>query len=264
VISNLHYVDEGEGPPLLLLHGNPTSSYLYRHLIAGLRDRFRCIAPDYPGFGRSKAPAGYGFTPVEHAAVIEQLVVELDLTDVTMMVQDWGGPIGFAVAGRHPERFSRFVIGNTWAWPKTDAGTRAFSAFLGGPLGKQLILHRNFFVERVMPGGTKRDVLTEEVMDEYRRPFPTAQSRVPTWVLPREIMGSVAFLRGVERGLDRVADRPALIVWPDGDVAFRDRERRRWESIFADHRTVTLEGVGHYIQEEAPDEIVEAVRAWAT
>ncbi len=182
MISDLHYVDEGEGPPLLLLHGNPTSSFLYRHLIAGLRDRFRCIAPDLPGFGRSKAPAGYGYTPVEHAAVIEQLVVELDLQDVTMMVQDWGGPIGFAVAGRHPERFSRFVVGNTWAWPKSDIGTRAFSAFLGGPIGKQLILHRNWFVERVMPMGTKRDVLGDDVMATYREPFPTAESRVPASV----------------------------------------------------------------------------------
>src|SRR3712207_2977573 len=99
MIEGLHYEDVGDGPPLLLLHGNPTSSFLYRHVIAGLRDRFRCIAPDYPGFGRSVAPPGYGFTPVEHAAVIERLVIELDLRDVTMMVQDWGGPIGFAVAG---------------------------------------------------------------------------------------------------------------------------------------------------------------------
>ena len=259
MIDGLHFEDEGDGPPLLLLHGNPTSSYLYRHIIAGLRDRFRCIAPDYPGFGKSLAPGGYGFTPAEHAAVIERLVVELDLRDVTMMVQDWGGPIGFAVAGRHPDRFARFVVGNTWAWPKTDAATRAFSAFLGGPVGKQLILHRNLFATQVMRRTQRRPFEVEP----YARAFPTKESRIPTWVLPREIMGSRAFLRDVEAGLPRVADRPALIVWPDGDVAFRARERERWESVFPDHRTVILEGVGHYIQEEAPDEIVAAIRSWA-
>jgi haloalkane dehalogenase len=259
MIDGLHFEDEGDGPPLLLLHGNPTSSYLYRHLIAGLRDRFRCIAPDYPGFGRSKAPPGYGFTPVEHAAVIERLVVELDLRDVTMMVQDWGGPIGFAVATRHPERFSRFVIGNTWAWEKTDVGTRAFSAFLGGPVGKQLILHRNFFATQVMRSSQKRPFDVEP----YASAFPTAESRIPTWVLPREIMGARAFLRGIERELPRVTDKPALIVWPDGDVAFRERELSRWEGLFADHRLVELENCGHYIQEEAPDEIVAAIRDWA-
>jgi haloalkane dehalogenase len=260
VSAGLHVEDEGDPalPPLLLLHGNPTSSFLYRHLIAGLSDRFRCIAPDYPGFGRSEAPPGYGFTPVEHAAVIERLVVELDLRDVTMMVQDWGGPIGFAVAARHPERFSRFVIGNTWAWPKSDVGTQAFSRFLGGPVGKQLILHRNFFATTVMRSSQKRPFDVEP----YARAFPTKESRIPTWVFPREILASRAFLTGVEDGLSSLADRPALIVWPDGDVAFRGPERERWESLFADHRTVMLGNVGHYIQEEAPDEIVAAIREW--
>ena len=116
--SRVHYLDEGSGAPLLLLHGNPTWSFLYRNIISGLRDHYRCIAVDYPGFGLSSPARGYGFTPAEHADVLEQLVAQWDISDVTMMVQDWGGPIGFAVATRHPERFAAFVIGNTWAWPK--------------------------------------------------------------------------------------------------------------------------------------------------
>ena len=92
--ATVHHVDEGTGPPLLLLHGNPTWSFLYREVIAGLRDRFRCVAPDYPGFGLSRPAPGYGFTPAEHAEVVRRLVLELDLRDVTLMVQDWGGPIG--------------------------------------------------------------------------------------------------------------------------------------------------------------------------
>ena len=192
--------------------------------------------------------------------MIERLVVdELDLSGITMIVQDWGGPIGFAVAGRHPERFSRFVIGNTWAWPKSDVGTRMFSAFLGGPIGKQLILRRNFFATTVMRRSQRRPFDVEP----YAAAFPTPESRIPAWVFPREIMGSRAFLRGVEEGLSRVSSRPALIVWPDGDVAFRAPERERWESIFPDHETVELENVGHYIQEEAPDEIVAAIRSWS-
>src|SRR5689334_7402118 len=123
----VHYVDEGTGPPLLMLHGNPTWSFLYRDVILGLRERFRCIAVDHPGFGLSAPRPGYRFTPAEHAEVLEALVRQLDLTDVTMMVQDWGGPIGFAVAGRRPDRFARFVIGNTWAWPKSDPPTQLFS-----------------------------------------------------------------------------------------------------------------------------------------
>jgi haloalkane dehalogenase len=133
--ARVHYVDEGSGPPLLLLHGNPTWSFLYRELIKALSDRFRCIAPDYPGFGLSTAPPGYGYTPAEHARVLEQLILRLDLHGVTMMVQDWGGPIGFAAATRHPDRFARFIVGNTWAWPKSDPGTQLFARVLGGRVG---------------------------------------------------------------------------------------------------------------------------------
>jgi haloalkane dehalogenase len=260
--ARVHYVDEGSGPPLLLLHGNPTWSFLYRDIIAGLRDRFRCIAPDYPGFGLSVAPPGYGYTPAEHAKVIEALLLRLDLTEVTLMVQDWGGPIGFAVAARQPDRFAAFVIGNSWAWPKFDPGTQLFARVLGGPIGGYLIRHRNFFVERIIPLGVRRKKLPEAVMAAYRGPFPTPRSRQPVHVFPREILGSKAFLTGVAAALPGLADRPALIVWADHDVAFRDAERRRWEATFPDHHTVILEGAGHYLQEDAAADVVEAITDW--
>lgn len=262
--ARVHYVDEGDGPPLLMLHGNPTWSFLYRELVLGLRDRFRCVALDYPGFGLSRPAAGYGFTPAEHAGVVEALVLALDLRDAGLVVQDWGGPIGFAVAGRHPERFARFVIGNTWAWPmRGNPGAWAFSRLMGGGVGRRLILHRNVFVERIVPAGIRRGRVAPEVMAHYRGPFPTPASRVPVAVLPGAILGSAPFLRTVEEGLPRLADRPALIVWPDRDPAFGARERRRWEALFADHRTVELPGAGHYIQEDAAGEIVAAIREWA-
>lgn len=261
--ARVHYVDEGSGPALLMLHGNPTWSFLYRDLVKALRDRFRCIAPDHPGFGLSQAPAGYGFTPAEHAATLEQLVLELDLRDVTMMVQDWGGPIGMAVATRHPDRFKAFVIGNTWAWPKSDPGTQVFSRLLGGPIGGFLIMRRNVFVEKILPGNVKRVTLPEAVMEAYRGPFATVQSRKPMHVFPREILRSRPFLAEIERGLAALADRPALLVWPTRDIAFREPERRRWEEIFPDHRTVILEGAGHYIQEDAGPEIATAIREWS-
>jgi haloalkane dehalogenase len=260
--ARVHYVDEGSGPPLLLLHGNPTWSFLYRDIIKGLRDRYRCIAPDYPGFGLSAAPAGYGFTPAEHAEIVEELVQELDLSGITMMVQDWGGPIGFSVATRNPDRFAAFVIGNTWAWPQSDRTTQLFSRFMGGRVGGYLILHRNVFVERLIPSGVKRKKLSPEVMNAYRGPFAAVESRRPVHVFPREILASRPFLAQVERGLPALADRPALIVWGDRDVAFREPAMRRWEELFPNHRTVRLEGAAHYIQEEAADEIADAIRDW--
>lgn len=260
--SRVHYVDEGAGPPLILLHGNPTWSFLYRDIIVGLRDQYRCIAVDYPGFGLSKAGPGYSYTPAEHAQVLEDLVLRLDLRDATLMVQDWGGPIGFAVATRHPDRFSAFVIGNTWAWPKSDPGTQVFSRLLGGPIGGWLILQRNFFVERIIPVGVRRKKLPAAAMNAYRGPFPTPESRRPVHVFPREILASRPFLADIESKLAALADRPALLVWGTKDVAFRAAELRRWEQEFPDHRTVLLDGAGHYIQEDAAQDIVAAIRDW--
>ena len=260
--ARVHHTDEGEGPVLLLLHGNPTWSFLYREMIRGLRDEFRCVAVDLPGFGLSTAPAGYGFTPAEHARVLEGLVEALDLRDVTAFVQDWGGPIGFAVATRQPERFARFVIANTWAWPMRRPAGWAFSKALGSGVGRRLIQQRNLFVERILPAGVRRGPLTPEVMAAYRGPFPTPASRLPTWVFPREITAAAPFLAEVERGLPRLRDRPVLITWPDSDPAFREPERRRWEALFPDHRTVIIERGGHYVQEDAPEELVAAIRTW--
>lgn len=118
-------------------------------------------------------------------------------------------------------------------------------------------------MERILPGGVRKGKLSDEVMNAYRGPFPTPESRRPVHVFPREILRARPLLEEVERGLPALRDRRALIVWPTGDVAFRERERRRWQEVFPHHETVMLQGAGHYIQEDAPDEIVAAIRAWA-
>lgn len=259
----VHYIDEGEGPPLLLLHGNPTWSFLYRDIIKGLRDRFRCVALDYPGFGLSTARKGYDFTPAEHADIVERFLLALDLSNVTLMVQDWGGPIGLGVASRRPERFRTLIVGNTWAWPVNgDAHFELFSRLLGGPVGGFVIRNFNAFVNLLIPAGVKRRRLPGEVMVAYRGPFPDRSSREPTHVFPREILRSRDFLAEVERGLSALGDLPALIVWGDRDPAFRDTERARFEQLFPRRRAVILRGAGHYVQEDAPDEIVAAILGW--
>jgi haloalkane dehalogenase len=262
--ARVHYVDEGDGPVFIGLHGNPTWSFLYRHIVQGLKDRFRCIALDYPGFGLSAAPPGYGYTIAEHARIVEGFVEHLGLDDVTLMVQDWGGPIGFWVATRQPERFRAFVIGNTWAWPLTgDRRAEWFSKILGSAVPGGLLVRRaDIFTNVFMQAGSRRRGLTPAERAMYKRPHPTPESRLPVHVMPREILGAHRLLADVERGLDRLADKPALIVWGDKDPAFREPIRLRWERTFPNHRTEILHGASHYIQEDAPDEIVAAVRAW--
>jgi len=124
-VGPLAYTDVGTGPPLVFLHGNPTSARLYRHLLRELAPDYRCIAPDYLGFGRSAAPRAFSYRPSAHATLVETLLRDLDLSEITLVLHDWGGPIGLAYALRHPDTVRRLVLMNTWAAPPWSGSTRS-------------------------------------------------------------------------------------------------------------------------------------------
>lgn len=259
----LHYVDEGTGPLVLMLHGNPTWSFLYRHIIGLLKDDFRCIAVDYPGFGLSTAGPDYDYLPESHEQVLHRFVEHLDLRDFTLIMQDWGGPIGLGMAGKAADRVKALVLGNTWAWPVADDRHFVrFSRMMGGTAGGFAIRRFNFFVNVLIPLGTRRRRLSRAEMGAYRKALGTPERREASHVFPREIVGSSEFLRRVEAGLDRLRDMPVLLCWGDADMAFRDRERQRFEALFPHAHTVMLKGAGHYIQEDAPEAIATAIRGW--
>lgn len=261
--NTVHYVDEGRGPILLMLHGNPTWSFVYRAVITQLSHTFRCIALDYPGFGLSSPAPGYQFHPADHARVVGEFVDRLDLRDATLVVQDWGGPIGLTAALAHRERFSGLVVGNTWAWPVNgDFHFEVFSRFMGGPIGRLLIRRFNFFVNAMIPAGHRRRRPTAAEMDHYRQALPTPQRRMPSAIFPKDILAAQTFLADLERGLPMLADLPTLIVWGDADIAFRANERRRWEALLPRHHTIVLAGAGHYLQSDAPTEFADAIAAW--
>lgn len=261
--SRVHYVDEGGGPTLLFLHGNPTWSFLYRNIILELRDTFRCVALDYPGFGLSSAREGYDFTPAAHARAVRGLVERLDLRDVTLMGQDWGGPIGLDVATRAPDRFSGFIFGNTWAWPLNNIfHFEVFARIMGSPLARVWIRNANAFVNVMIPLGT-RTHLSETVMRAYREPFAQKERRLPTWRFPRELLGSRSFMQDLQTRLPQVTDLPTLFVWGGSDFALRKNvELPRFETLFPNHHTVILDKAKHFFQEDAPLEVATAIRGW--
>lgn len=259
---SLHYVDEGEGPVLLMLHGNPTWSFLYRRMIAALSDRFRCIALDYPGFGLSVAAPGYCYRVAEHSEVVRRFVATLDLGEITAVVQDWGGPIGLAAAVADPDRYSGFVIGNTYAWPSLPPDKAVLSELMGSQLLGGLLNKRlNLFVGRMLPFMMQRP-LSDGEKAMYSGPFPTAASREPVRVLPREIRTARPFLSRLEASLPAIADKPALLVWGDADIAFKEPDRRRWQQVLTHRRDHTLPGAGHFWQDDAGEQAAEAIRRW--
>jgi len=257
--SKIHYVDEGKGPTLLLLHGNPTWSFLYRDIIAALKNDFRLIAPDYPGFGLSEAPKNYTFTAAEQAQTMSQFVQKLDLQDVGIMVQDWGGPIGFDVALKNPQRISRFIIGNTFAWPLKRTGQKTFSKIMGGWTGQFASWCCNGVVRFFMNKGVVNKINKEELA-MYLAPFKKKNQRAPTHIFPAQLLDAKPFLSNIHKRLDTLSDRPTLIVWALEDFAFQKPERTRFESLFPKHKTVLLENAGHFIQEDAPNDIADAIR----
>lgn len=258
--GRVHYVDEGDGPPILLCHGNPTWSFLYRNIIVALRDRFRCIAPDYLGFGLSERPADFGYQVDEHAQVVGELVDHLGLDDYLTMGQDWGGPISMAVAVERADRVRGIVLGNTWFWPADTLSTKAFSRIMSSPPMQYAILRRNFFVERLIPAGTQRRP-SAAVMEHYRAAQPSAEARKGVAELPKQILAAHPLLARLAREVPaKLGAKPALLVWGMKDFAFRPGPTiPRMRRTFPDHVLVELPDAKHFIQEDAPERIAAAI-----
>jgi haloalkane dehalogenase len=258
--GRIHYIDEGDGPPILFCHGNPTWSFLYRNIIVALRDRFRCIAPDYLGFGLSDRPGGFGYKVDQHAWVVGELVDHLGLDGFLTMGQDWGGPVSMAVAVERAERVRGVTLGNTWFWRTDELTTQIFSRVMGSPPMQWAILQRNFFVERLIPAGTAHRP-SAAVMQHYRAVQPDAAARRGVAEMPKQILAAHPLLERLGREVPaKLGDKPALLVWGMKDFAFRPGPTLpRMRSAFPDHVLVELPDAKHFIQEDAPEAIAVAI-----
>jgi haloalkane dehalogenase len=257
----MHYVDEGDGEPVLLLHGEPTWAYLYRKVIAELTPAARAIAPDYFGFGRSDKPTDRDwYTYDRHYASIERLVDELDLSDTTVVVHDWGGPIGLRLAVTRPDRVARIVVLNT-------------GVYSGRPMPDEWLRFRDF-VRRVdtelVPGKLIRITsvhdLSDDVVEGYNAPFPTAESLVGVVMFPELVPTEPEHpsARALLAVRDRLREwtKPALVIWSDSDAIFPPHVG---ESVANAIPGATFDGVvhaGHFLQEDAGVEVGQRIARW--
>ena len=260
----MHYLDEGQGDPFLLLHGEPTWSYLYRRMIPGLAQSFRVIAPDYLGFGRSDKPTAADFyTYDRHTESIRSLVLALDLQRITLVVQDWGGPIGLRVAVGERDRFARLVVMNTGLFQEANWPTpgfvqwRSFAERLGLDLP----------VARVVQLSCLRK-LDDETLRAYEAPWPNRESKAGVARFPLLVPLSAgdpgaAEMLAVAEAL-RSWSIPTLVLWSDRDPVFPPEFGR----AFARHLPATaamqlIEGASHLLQEDQGEEIAGRILAWA-
>jgi len=258
----MHYVDEGAGDPIVFVHGNPAWSFEFRNLIRAFSGTNRCIAPDLLGFGLSDKPKDWSYLPEDHAKNLELFLEAFPLTNISLVVGDWGGPIGLSYALNHPETIRNIVITNTWLWSvKSDWYYRAFSAFVGGPVGRWLIKDRNFFAATIVPAvfGDKRR-LTKEIHAHYLMPLSQPDERKGSWVFPGRIIGSSPWLQSLWERRDLLQDKKILIAWGMKDIAFRKKELDTWVHAFPRARVIRFEDAGHFVPEEKPEELILAIR----
>ena len=261
----MHFVDEGAGEPIVFLHGNPTWSFEFRHLVKDLRTQYRCIAPDHIGFGlSSRSHLHADYRPEAHASAVAALLDHLDVQDATLYLVDWGGPIGLDFARKHPDRVRRIVFTNTWCWPVArDPHYVLFSFFMSSWLGKYLIKRHNMFVNRVLPMAVaQKEILTAQVMAHYRNAQPTPEARSACAAFPGYIIGATDWLQSLWDDRAAFTAKPALIFWGFKDIAFREKELNRWKAELVDFEVHEFKDCGHFLAEEAPDRMLPALHAF--
>ena len=264
--AHTHYVDEGRGEIILFVHGTPSWSFEWRHLVRGLSERHRCVAPDLLGFGLSDRPRDYPYTPEAHARSLAAFVDALGLDDFTLVVHDFGGPIGLPLALAGSGRVRRLVLLNTWMWSfEGDADMERKGRVAGGAVGRLLYRRLNFSLRVLMPHayGDKRK-LTPAVHGQYLAPFPDAWSRgAVLWPLAKAILGSSAYYESLWQRRGELRTVPALIVWGMQDPAFPPQHLARWRSALPSARVVELPA-GHWPHEELPGDVLRAVSDFVT
>jgi haloalkane dehalogenase len=267
--QQIHYIDEGQGDPILFLHGNPTSSYLWRNIIPYVTDQGRCIAPDLIGMGKSDQPdLDYSF--FDHVRYIDEFIATLALKNITLVLHDWGSAVGLDYAQRHETNVKalclmEFIRSTTWdEWQELTRSL--FQAFRQPEVGWDLIVNQNAFIEQVLPHAIARK-LSEIEMERYRAPFANPNHRKPLWRFPNQlpINGEPAeIVEVVDRYHDwlRQTPLPKLFFWATPGALISEEKALWYQNHLANLKAVHLGSGIHYLQEDNPHLIGQELADW--
>lgn len=268
----MNTLDEGEGPPVVMVHGNPTWSFYYRNLVLRLRDRYRCIVPDHIGCGYSDRPAEseYPWTFRRRAEDLQTLIEKLDVKEpVTLVVHDWGGMIGMTWAHWNPEKVARIVVLNTAAFHLPSTKSFPWQLWLARdtPVGAVLVKRLNAFSGAAAWVGCTRNRMNAELRRAYTAPYNTPHNRLATLKFVQDIPlrpGDEGYdlISEVEAGLPRFGHLPMFIGWGLKDFVFDQHFLARWEQTFPDAEVVRYPDCGHYILEDAGEPLIERIEAF--
>lgn len=261
--GQLHYIDEGAGDPVVFVHGTPTWSFVWRQQVKSLSRSYRCIAPDHLGFGLSEKPAQFAYTPEAHADNLEDLINHLQLKDITLVVHDFGGPIGLQYALRHPENVKNLIILNTWMWSLQDEKQlQKISRFMSGGIGRFLYIRGNFSARMLLPRGYhERRNLTKDIHSHYLKPLSSSSDRLGTWRFAVALNEANPFFNRLWEQREKLNPIPKLIIWGEKDSLLPLRWLAKWKLTYPDAQVVPLKA-GHFLQDEKGGEVSEAIRAF--
>ncbi|OWK42293.1 Haloalkane dehalogenase-like protein [Fimbriiglobus ruber] len=264
--GRLHFLDEGQGDPVVMVHGNPTWSFYFRDLVRALRDKYRCIVPDHIGCGLSDKPGTdkYDYALKSRIDDLEALLDHLGIRErITLVVQDWGGMIGMAYAARHPDRVKRIVATNTGAFPLPKTKRFPWSLWLGRntALGAWLILKRNAFCRAAANWCVTRKPLPADVRAMYLKPYDSPEHRIAVLKFVQTIPlrpsdPGYDIVTDTAAGLAKFANTPALLLWGMRDFVFDKHFLAEWQRYLPHAETYTWPDCGHYLLEDAGPEAI--------
>jgi len=250
--GKMHYVDQGSGEVILFIHGTPTWSFLYRDFITSLSARYRCIAPDHLGFGLSEKPKNFNGSPQAHAKNLSEFIDQLNLNNITIVVHDFGGPIGLSAAIQNHHRIKRVVLFNSWLWAtKTDPAVQKVDRVLNSGFGKFLYLRLNVSPKVLLKQGFHdKKNLPRKVHKQYIYPFPNKTARQSLLHIGQSLVGSSDWYQEQWEQLQVLENKPWLIVWGIHDTFITPEYLDTWKTRLP-HAIIYPFECGHFVQEEA-------------
>jgi pimeloyl-ACP methyl ester carboxylesterase len=258
--QKLHYIDEGQGDILLFVHGTPSWSFDYRNIIKELRNHFRCIAIDHIGFGLSDKPREYDYSTQNHSKTLESFIVAKGISKFTMVVHDFGGPIGLNIVIHYPERINKLVIFNSWLWSSEgDADYLKLRKTMRSPLLPFLYRYFNISPRYILPMsfGTKK--ITRKLLRQYTKPFANSSQRNGALAFANSLLTDQDWFEKLWSQKDSIASKETLFIWGLKDPVIKRHHLEKFRAGFANSKLLALESSGHFPQEEEPEKVTKAI-----
>lgn len=258
--QKLHFIDEGRGETILFVHGTPSWSFDYRNIIKNLKENFRCVAIDHIGFGLSDKPEHYDYTTKNHSKTLEKFVIEKQLNNITLVVHDFGGPIGLNFAIQHPEKIKNLIILNSWLWSsENDADYIKLKKVLKSPLLPFLYRYLNFSPRFILPQSFGDKRLSKVLLKQYSKPFADKTQRNGALSFAKSLLNDQKWFEELWNKRNAISDKPTLFIWGMKDSVIKPHNLEKFQSGFTNFKTVQLETSGHFPQEEQPEKVTNVI-----